>query len=69
MPISHTKPFGIYHWDTFDGETFLIGQTDSLEDAIKFVEEQYDGRIRSNGADQVDIVDLHGNIIKKFAVG
>ena len=71
MPIQHKKEFGCYHWDTFDNETFLLdgGEFDTLDEAVKFVEEKYKGRIRSNGADQVDIVDSKGNIRKKFPVG
>lgn len=69
MPISHTKPFGIYHWDTFDNETFLVDEADTLAEAEKKVAKQYEGRIRSTGADQVDIVDKQGNIVRKYPVG
>jgi len=69
MPIQHTKPFGVYHWDTFDNETFLIDEFDTLEQAEKYVTEHYKGRINDNGADQVDIVDSKGNIVKKYSVG
>lgn len=67
--ISHTKKFGIYHWDTFDNETFLVDQADTLEKATTIVMEKYKGRISGNGADQVDIVDLKGNIVSKYKVG
>lgn len=69
--IKHTKPYGIYHWDTFeDGPdaTFLVCEADTLQEAEKEVHERYKGRIASNGADQVDIVDLRGNIVAKFKV-
>jgi hypothetical protein len=33
--ISHTKKFGIYHWDTFDNETLLIDEADTLAQAQK----------------------------------
>jgi len=69
MPIQHKKPFGIYHWDTFDNETILIDEADTLKEAEKKVEEQYNGRIRSNGADKVDIVDLEGNVVRSYHVG
>jgi hypothetical protein len=68
MAIQHSKPFGIYHWDTFDNETILIGEANTLEAAEKFVNERYEGRIGSNGADKVDIVDKKGNIIRQFSV-
>lgn len=67
MPIEHTKAFGVY-LDTFDNETLLIGEADSLGEAQVFVEEQYRGRITPDGADQVDIVDLQGNIQGKYKV-
>jgi len=54
----HKKRFGVYHWDTFDNETFFKKDFDILEEAESYIEEEYKGRIRSNGADQVDIVDL-----------
>ena len=31
--ITHTKEFGIYHWDTFDNETFLVGEADTISEA------------------------------------
>ena len=68
MPISHTKNFGIYHWDTFDNETFLIDQADTLEEAEEIIKEKYKGRIGVHGADQVDIVDSKGDIVKKYSV-
>lgn len=51
-----TKTYGIYHWDTFDGSTFLLGEVDTLDEAEKFVVDRYGGRLRSDGADRVDIV-------------
>lgn len=66
--IEHSKPFGVYHWDTFDNETLLIGEADTLDEAVDFVEDRYKHRISDSGADQVDIVDLSGNIVKKFKV-
>lgn len=69
MPIQHTKEFGIYHWDTFDNETFLKHEVDTLDEAVEYVEEEYKGRISPQGADQVDIVDSKGNIVRRFPVG
>lgn len=69
MPIEHKKEFGIYHWDTFDNETFLIHEADSLPDAEEWVKENYGERLRPTGADQVDIVDSKGSIVKKYDVG
>lgn len=66
--ITHTKEFGVYHWDTFDNETLLIAEADTLEEAQDIVNERYKGRISGNGADQVDIVDKKGNIVGKFSV-
>jgi hypothetical protein len=67
--IIHKKKFGIYHWDTFDNETILVGEADTSVEAIEFVNDKYGDRIRRTGADQVDIVDLKGNILEKFSVG
>ena len=67
--ITHKKKFGIYHWDTFDNETILVGEADTLIEAEGFVQKKYGDRIRPTGADQVDIVDSKGNIIKKYPIG
>jgi len=68
MPIQKfSKDFGIYHWDTFDNETILIGETDTLIDAQQFVQEKYKDRLDSNGADRVDIVDQLGNIVDHYS--
>jgi hypothetical protein len=67
--ISHQKKIGIYHWDTFDNETGLVDEADTFEEAEKKVEERYGERLRPTGADQVDIVDKKGNIVKKYSVG
>lgn len=65
----HTKQYGVYHWDTFDNETLLVGEADTLEEAEKLVTDRYRDRIRPSGADQVDIVDARGNIVRKYSVG
>lgn len=67
--ITHKKKFGIYHWDTFDNETILVGEADTAVEAIEFVNDKYGDRIKRTGADQVDIVDLKGNVLEKFRVG
>jgi hypothetical protein len=69
MPIQHKKEFGIYHWDTFDNETLLVGEANTLEQAIKKVKKRYKDRIRSDGADKVEIVDSKGNIRESFNIG
>ena len=69
MPIQHKKNFGVYHWDTFDNTTFLVGEADTRVKAEKIVRKRYGNRISGNGADQVDIVDKKGNIVEKFHVG
>lgn len=68
MPISHTKKFGVYHWDTFDNVTLLIEEKDTLKQAEEYVQQQYAGRISSNGADRVDIVDKKGSIVRCYNV-
>lgn len=60
--------FKIFHWDTFDHETLLIARTKTLEDAEKFVKERYGDRIGPNGADKVDVVDEHGNVVRQWSV-
>jgi hypothetical protein len=67
--ITHKKKYGIYHWDTFDNETILVGEVDTAVEAIEFVNDKYGDRIRRTGADRVDIVDLKGNVLQKFSVG
>jgi len=71
-----SKAFGIYHWDTFDNETILIGEADTLVEAQKFVQElafghlgllRYKGRLGSNGADRVDIVDQLGEVVDHYS--
>lgn len=70
MPTKEqTKEFGVYHWDTFDNETFLIGESDTLDEARNLVQEKYKGRIKSTGADRVDIVNKLGNIVDHYPVG
>jgi len=68
MPIEHTKEFGIYHWDTFDNQTLLVDEADSLPKAIQKVKKCYKDRIRENGADRVEIVNLNGDVVEKFKV-
>ena len=63
-----TEPFTIYHWDTFDNETFEKGTAKTLAEAQEFVRNEYGSRIRADGADRVDIVDLAGNVVEKFKV-
>lgn len=67
--ITHTKKFGVYHWDTFDNETILVGEADSLKEAVDLVQERYKGRISGNGADRVDIVDSKGNVVGRYSIG
>ena len=68
MLLDHEKEFGVYHWDTFDDTTFLIGQYDRLPEAIKDVKVRYKGRLRADGADQVQIVNKEGEVVKTFNV-
>lgn len=67
--ITHKKAFGVYHWDTFDHETICVAEADTLEKAEAKVQEKYGSRINpNNGADQVDIVDQHGRVIRSYKV-
>lgn len=62
-------PYTIHHWDTFDNETFKLATKRTLVEAESYVTKQYEGRIMSDGADQVDIVDAHGNVVRSYHVG
>jgi hypothetical protein len=67
--IKHKKEFGVYHWDTFDNETFLVDEFDTFDQAKHFVvEDRYKGRTGSQGADKVDIVNSKGDIVEQFSV-
>lgn len=66
--VSHTKAFGVYHWDTFDNETILIAEADTLEEAEEKTAERYKGRISPHGADKVEIVDKRGNVHRSYSV-
>lgn len=67
--VEPAKSFTICHWDTFANETLRVGTAHSLEEAIAFVEERYKGRIRPDGADQVDIIDGSSNFVWSCKVG
>lgn len=62
------KKYGIYHWDTFDNETFLVDQTDTLEEAQAKVQEYYKGRIIPHGADKVEIITNNGDVVIRYSV-
>jgi hypothetical protein len=66
--IQHKKPFGVYHWDTFDNNTILIAERCTHDAAIKFIKSTYKKRINLNGADRVDIVDKAGNVVQSYKV-
>jgi hypothetical protein len=68
MPITHTLEFGIYHWDTFDNETILIDEANTLEEAKQKIKDHYGDRLTKDGADQVDIVNSNGDVMRKFSV-
>ncbi len=55
--------FQIHHWDTFDNETVLLEEFETLGPAIKWAEERYGDRISEQGADKVDIVDTSNGYI------
>jgi len=64
-----TAPFIICHWDTFDNDTFKVGEAETLEEAKKKVKERYGDRIKKSGADRVQIVNLDGDVVENFSVG
>jgi hypothetical protein len=65
----HTKKFGVYHWDTFDNETFLKHQADTIQECKVWIVEHYGDRLHERGADRVEIVDDKGDIREKYNVG
>jgi hypothetical protein len=67
--VEHTKQFGLYHWDTFDNETFLKHEADTLDECVAWAEKHYGERLRPSGADRAEIVDKKGNIVKTWNVG
>jgi hypothetical protein len=70
--ITHTKEFGIYHWDIFEDpgyDTFLVAEADTLAEAELLVKKKYRDRMSFDGADAVEIVDKEGNIRKSWKVG
>lgn len=66
--IKHKKKFGVYHWDTFDNETDLIGEFDTRKEASEFVQKRYGTRISPNGADRVEVVNNKGNIVETHSI-
>ena len=62
-------PFVICHWDTFDNETIKIGEANTLDEAISFIEKKYGDRLDVNGADKVEVIDLAGDIVHRQNVG
>ncbi len=69
MSQKQTKAYGVYYWDTFDNETFILQEFDDSQVAISYVEKRFAGRLRPSGADKIDLVDLKGNIVKQWSVG
>lgn len=69
MITHNTKEFGIYHWDMFDNITLLVGEADTITEAVKFIKDKYGKRVRLDGADRVEVVDSNGNILRRFNVG
>jgi hypothetical protein len=65
----HKKEFGLYHWDTFDNRTILVGEAKTLQEAIRKVKEKYKDRLKPDGADRVEIVNRLGSVVKKYNVG
>jgi hypothetical protein len=63
------EKFAVCHWDTFDNETFTVGGAKTLEEAVALVEKKYGSRLRDDGADRVEIVDLDGKVVRRWGVG
>ena len=61
------KAYGIYHWDTFDDETILIAEADTRNEAWKYIQDNYKGRLSAQGADRVEIVDRLGNVVESYS--
>ena len=57
--------YKVYHWDTFDNETLLLFETDSIEKAENYIKNRYNDRLSSNGADKVEIV-KDGAILRSY---
>lgn len=68
MPIQHKKNFGIYHWDTFDNETFFMGEGDTIAECCQVVLDKFGNQIAGHGADRVEIVDKKGQIAAYFNI-
>jgi hypothetical protein len=68
--IRHKKKFGVYHWDTFDNHTTLVGECDSIQGADDIIQARYvsTGRLSPDGADRVEVVDKNGNVLKSCTV-
>ena len=66
--ISHKKEFGVYHWDTFDDVTLLIDEFDTLLESQGFIAKRWKGRLKLNGANQVDIVDRVGTVVESHKI-
>lgn len=65
---THQKSFGVYHWDTFDNETFLVSEHDTRAEAESSVNDKYGERICRSGADKVDIVNQNGDVLRSYSV-
>ena len=61
--MKQTKKYGLWYWDTFDNHTILVGEADSLEETKEIMQNKYGDRLFRAGADQIDIVDLNGNVV------
>lgn len=68
MAIEHKKEFGIYHWDTFDNETFLKHEEDTAKSCEHWIIDNYGDSLHGDGADRVEIINQKGEIVKKWNV-
>jgi len=69
MSNKQTKAYGIYYWNTLDNETLFLKEFHDMIVAMKYIEERYQGQLRDNGADKIDIVTKAGNVVKQYRVG
>jgi len=60
--------YRVYYLDTFDNEAFLQDSFDELVEAEVYVNDKYKDSLSSSGADQVEIVDKSGSIVRTFQV-
>lgn len=59
----HSKNYGVYLWDTFDNQTILLFESNSLRKCFYYILAGYEKKIAGTGADKIEIVDAAGNVV------